>query len=118
MSDARRALARERQECVARIRALESEFSGIADAAADSNGDDEHDPEGATVGFERAQVTALLERSRQQLREIEAAIAREAAGAYGVCEVCGRDIPADRLAARPTATTCVPCAESQRRFRQ
>lgn len=31
------------------------------------------------------------------------------AGTYGMCEDCGQPIPAERLAARPQATLCVPC---------
>lgn len=38
---------------------------------------------------------------------IRTTLARIASGHYGVCSVCGCDIPAARLAALPTATTCV-----------
>ena len=41
---------------------------------------------------------------------IDRNIANLAAGTYGRCESCGRPIGAERLAARPTATTCVDCA--------
>jgi RNA polymerase-binding transcription factor DksA len=108
-ADIRAALERERGDSVARLRALEREFTGITEAAADSNGDDEHDPEGATVGFERAQVSALLAQSRGRLREVDEALARLGSGAYGVCTRCGRPIDPERLAVRPTATTCVRC---------
>jgi len=109
VSSVREVLEQERAGCERRIRALEREFAGIAAAADGSNGDDEHDPEGATVGFERAQVSALLEQSRTRLGEIDAALARVGTGAYGVCERCGGPIPAERLAVRPTAATCVRC---------
>ena len=112
MDGGRDVLERERAACLERIDALAREFAGIADAAADSNGDDEHDPEGATIGFERAQVSALLEQSRRRLREVEDALERVGTAAYGVCEVCGREIPEERLAVRPTATRCVPCASA------
>jgi len=81
------------------------------DASRDSNADDEHDPEGATIAFERSQVDALVRQSEAHLRDIEAAFVRLAAGTYGVCTVCGRPIPAGRLEARPTASTCVSCAQ-------
>jgi RNA polymerase-binding transcription factor DksA len=35
-------------------------------------------------------------------------------GAYGVCEVCGRKIPAKRLEALPDANRCVACEEKSR----
>ncbi|WP_407939592.1 TraR/DksA family transcriptional regulator [Motilibacter aurantiacus] len=90
--------------------ALTRDFGGIVEAAADANTDDEHDPEGATIAFERAQVSALLEQARQRLQELEGALARIDGGAYGRCEVCGEQIPAARLAVRPSARTCVGCA--------
>jgi RNA polymerase-binding transcription factor DksA len=34
-------------------------------------------------------------------------------GTYGVCEVCGEQIPPGRLEAVPEATRCVPCAERE-----
>ena len=66
--------------------------------------------EGATIAFERQQVAALLESTRRRLADVDAALERRASGGYGVCEVCGRQIPAERLAARPSARTCVACA--------
>ena len=79
-------------------------------ASRSSNADDEHDPEGATIAFERQQVAALLESARRRLADVEAALARRAAGSYVVCETCGRPIAAERLAARPSTRTCISCA--------
>ena len=93
-----------------RIAALERDFAGIVAAAEAANADDEHDPEGATIAYERQHVAALLDQAREQLTSIIAAIKRLDDGSYGRCTRCGRPIPADRLAARPTATTCVSCA--------
>jgi RNA polymerase-binding transcription factor DksA len=70
--------------------------------------------EGATIAFERAQLTALLAGSRRRLADLDRATARLAAGAYGRCELCSELISADRLAARPTTTTCVRCATTRR----
>lgn len=47
---------------------------------------------------------------RERLAEIDAALARLDAGTHGTCEACGHPIAADRLAARPTARTCLGCA--------
>lgn len=72
--------------------------------------DDEHDPEGSMVSLDQARDAALLERTEQTLTELAAAQERLAAGAYGVCERCGRAIPPERLLARPDARLCVPCS--------
>jgi DnaK suppressor protein len=103
-------LAEERDAALAQIEALTREFDGVVAASQASNADDEHDPEGATIAFERQQVVALLEQARRRLADVEAALERRAAGSYGICETCGRPIAPERLAARPAARTCITCA--------
>ena len=103
-------LAAERADTLARLAALEQEFAGIVEASESANADDEHDPEGATIAFERQHTAALLSRLRQHLAQIDAALLRLADGSYGTCASCGRPIGAARLTARPVATTCIDCA--------
>jgi RNA polymerase-binding transcription factor DksA len=110
VSDPDALLAAERDRTAERLARLRRDFLGVVDASRDSNADDEHDPEGATIAFERSQVDALIRQAETHLTEIDAAYARLAAGTYGVCEVCGRPIAGERLEARPTARTCVRCA--------
>jgi DnaK suppressor protein len=93
-----------------RVAALEREFAGLAEAASAAGTDDEHDPEGATLAFERQHAAALLEGAREQVAAVEAALTRLAAGEYGACGRCGQPIGTERLAARPAATTCIRCA--------
>ena len=55
-----------------------------------------------------------MARSAQLLRtmeEIDAALARFEAGAYGRCVSCGSAMPVERLEFRPCATTCVTCQQ-------
>lgn len=99
-----------RADAVARLGALRAEVAGIVEASRDSNADDEHDPDGATIAFERAQVDALARDAAARVEEVDAALARLDAGTYGVCEACGKPIADGRLEARPTARTCVACA--------
>jgi DnaK suppressor protein len=103
-------LLAERAAAEAQIAALTREFDAVVAASRASNADDEHDPEGATIAFERQQVVALLEAARRRLADVDAALARRAEGRYGVCESCGRTIAAERLAVRPAARTCIDCA--------
>jgi DnaK suppressor protein len=110
MATAREMLLAERARARERIAALEREFAGIAEAASAGGTDDEHDPEGATLAFERQHTAALLEQAREQLAAADAALGRLEAGRYGVCERCGQPIGDDRLAARPAARTCIRCA--------
>jgi DnaK suppressor protein len=101
-----------RERTAQRVSELSAVFKAIVASSDAANLDDEHDPEGATVGFERAQVSALLERAQAQLAELDAASERVARGDYGACERCGEAIPAARLAAQPAARACVRCASS------
>jgi DnaK suppressor protein len=106
----REQLRAERAQTLARIQAMSADFEEIVAATTGSNSDDEHDPEGSTIAFERAQVSALLADARGALTDLDLALARLEAGAYGTCEQCGAPIAAERLAARPATQTCVSCA--------
>jgi len=92
------------------VASLERSHADVVAAARDANADDEHDPEGATIAFEREQVAALLAQGRRRVEELRSALERARAGAYGGCESCGSPIGAARLEARPAARTCIACA--------
>ena len=110
MDDPTTWLRREREEAAARLAGLTGALDDVVAASLDSNADDEHDPEGSTIAFERSQVQSLIERAHVRVREVDAALGRLEAGTYGSCEVCARPIAPARLRARPTARTCVGCA--------
>ena len=97
---------------VQRAAELRCELDRLIQDSVGANADDEHDPEGATIAFERAQLSSLLGAAERRLAEIDRTVANLDAGTYGLCERCGQPIAAERLAARPTATTCVTCASA------
>ena len=103
-------LADERAGLLVRVAAMESDMRLLVAASVDSNADDEHDPEGQTIAYERSQLGALIQQAERHLVEVRDALERLAAGRYGVCERCGGTVPAERLEARPVARTCVGCA--------
>ena len=103
-------LEAERRRTTQRLERLRHDHAGFVAASLDSNADDEHDPEGATIAFERSQVQTLVHQLEQNLAELDAAERRLDDGSYGICERCGGAIPEARLEARPTARTCVGCA--------
>lgn len=108
-------LLAERADVVRRVAAHADNVSSIIAATDGANTDDEHDPEGATIAFERSQAQALGAASQRRLTEIDAALERVTAGTYGHCSVCGRPIDPARLVARLTANTCMECAAVQAR---
>jgi RNA polymerase-binding protein DksA len=103
-----------REDTLAQVQELAESLREMTEARSAVASDDEHDPEGQTIAFERAQVAALLEQARARLTDLDVAAERVAAGTYGWCEECGRPIAAERLEARPTARTCIVCASKRR----
>jgi DnaK suppressor protein len=107
-------LAAERAATAERVAALAAQVDALAEQQALTTHDDEHDPEGVTIGFQRAQLLGLLEGARRDLEAIERAAQRLAEGTYGRCLRCGEPIPAERLEALPAAETCLACASRRR----
>jgi DnaK suppressor protein len=99
----------ERGQILCRIRSLAAEFEGIVAASMGTNSDDEHDPEGATVAFERQKVAALRGQAEAHLGNIDRALARVKAGTYGFCCSCRGPIATERLRALPVTELCIGC---------
>lgn len=66
--------------------------------------------DGTSIAVERLSQVAAHEGLHDTLAQLARAEASLAAGTYGVCQVCGDDIPPGRLEARPFATRCMRCA--------
>jgi len=103
-------LAAQRAALAAQAADLRADLAELVAATTGANADDEHDPEGATLAFERAQTASLLERTEARLAALDEALGRVEAGDYGRCSRCGGPIGAERLAARPDTTLCITCA--------
>lgn len=67
---------------------------------------DNHPGDEGTELYEREKDLALYEHEREHLHDIEHALSLIEKGTYGRCEVCGKEIPYERLSVLPTATTC------------
>jgi DnaK suppressor protein len=113
---ARSRLNTDREQALHQIAELEHEFAAIVTSASEGSagGDDEHDPEGATVAFERQHIAALLAQAREHLAAVGAALRKVDSGIYEICDKCGGAIGEERLAARPASLVCVRCAGTRR----
>lgn len=101
-SEARRAaLEARRGELAGRLAAIEAEL------------DSHNDPDWEELAVEREGDEVLEAEgvsAQQELRMIEAALARLAAGDYGICAKCGAEIAPERLDALPFTPFCRDCA--------
>ena len=62
---------------------------------------------------ERNKVLAVIERLRENLRDVEIALGKIEKGTYGVCERCGDPISPERLEAIPYARLDVKCKQKE-----
>jgi RNA polymerase-binding transcription factor DksA len=69
------------------------------------------DSQEQAIELENAPVLDALDASgHDEFEEVQAALARLAAGSFGICSECGEDITIGRLEAVPAARCCVGCA--------
>jgi RNA polymerase-binding transcription factor DksA len=110
VSEQRAAIDDERRRTAELIDGLQRSYADIVAAAELTSTDDEHDPEGATIAYERAQVWALLRQARADIVALDAALVRIDEGKIAVCAVCSGPIAVERLLALPQTQTCIRCA--------
>lgn len=99
---------------------LESELRQIADQNPKNKADydvrfvnmgDKEDENAEEVATFSTNLT--LERTLEHtLRDVTSALERIKKGSYGVCKYCGKDIPENRLKARPESSSHVDCKKS------
>lgn len=81
---------------------LEAEVERVTDGGEDS-------VDGASDVYEREKTLAIVQTLEIKLTSIERAMRALARGRYGICEMCGESIEAERLAIMPQSTRCVQC---------
>lgn len=111
------------QQTIDRLRkALEEERASLRDQLVEHGSD----PDGESLGLdfdegfadsaqttaERARLLSVIGGLRQNLTDVEHALAKiERGEGYGVCERCGREIAPERLEALPWARLCIECKQ-------
>ena len=109
-SQVKTTLERDRAATLTQRDELAQVLDDIVAAATDVATDDEHDPEGSTIAYERSRTKAMIDQAADHLSEIALALERLEAGSYGRCVRCGGPIAPERLEARPVVRTCIACA--------
>ena len=98
-SSVRGYLIAERDHLAAQINSLEP---GSSDSQVDDNFADS-----GQVAAEQGENQALAAQLRNELEEVERALAKLDDGTYGRCETCGEPIGPARLEAMPAARFCI-----------
>jgi DnaK suppressor protein len=70
--------------------------------------------EGTSQAVERIAQVDAAKRLDAKLRDVERALEKLDEGTYGVCDVCGSSIAAERLEAIPWAVRCIDHAAGPR----
>ena len=100
----------ERERTARQIAALEAIVAAIVEGSELISTDDEHDPEGATIAYERAQASALLRQARADCNALLITRQQLQEGRQVICSVCGREIDLERVAGTSDHDACVDCA--------
>lgn len=74
---------------------------------------DNHPGDMGTEMFDKGRRFALIRNEKDIIDKIEDAIVRIEDGSYGNCELCGKEIPEERLEFMPYASTCIHCENSR-----
>jgi len=107
-------LEAERARLVEDLRHLQSEVADSGDDLDPTRGGvGNHLADDASLMFEQEKFASLKLNTDQMLGQVDHALARLAAGAYGICENCGQPINPERLDARAYATLCITCQQQQ-----
>jgi len=103
-------LEKKRTEIADTIKRLEGESSGRDRLSREVVQQDfEGGGDAALQAMARNQSAAMIGNLRDMLISIDEALQKIEDGTYGVCEVCGKNIPQKRLDALPEATMCTKC---------
>jgi RNA polymerase-binding transcription factor DksA len=92
--------------------------SPLTDSTSELADVDQHPADMGTETFEREKNYSIRIRLQGELADVERALKRlEQGNTYGLCEICGKPIPDDRLEALPGTRYCVEHAREVERQR-
>jgi RNA polymerase-binding transcription factor DksA len=107
---ARQLIVSEKERLEGLIREREAEGVGTqseTDQISELSSLDQHQGDTGTETFEREKDFSLLEQLEAEIGDLDAALRKIDDGTYGSCEVCGKQIEAERLEAMPGTRTCI-----------
>ena len=106
----RTALAADLAELSEEMKAAEAQAAAIAAGMGDTSDDQ---AEAGSYMVEREYQLGIIENAKEQLMQVQDALARFERGEYGICDNCNQPIGKARLLAYPRATQCVECKRAE-----
>ncbi|MFZ5631366.1 MAG: TraR/DksA C4-type zinc finger protein [Bacillota bacterium] len=104
-------LENEKRRLMERIRGIDQ--GGLHESLSASTSElslyDNHPGDVGSEVFERSKDFALRENAMLVMNAIDDALQKMGKGTYGLCDVCGDEIPPKRLEAVPYTTLCLRC---------
>lgn len=97
----------ELEESLEKIAKPVNKAEGDYETSFEAIGEDKDD--NATEVDQYSQNLSIEVNLEKQLQDIIAALTRIEKGTYGMCAICGKEIPLARLQANPSAKTCLTC---------
>ena len=120
----KRDLARFKKEIQKRIDELNGNMDGIREdlnidpkgnaSLAQDSGYSVHMADAGTDSYEREKGFHLMNRETDYINFLNLALQRIDSGEFGICAVCGKKIPEERMMEVPNATKCVSCKEGEK----
>ena len=100
-----------RRELVDEISRDAAEVALAPEARGEDLTSSQHPADVASDLDQRERLVAQTGTERVRLVAVDDALARLAAGSYGLCVDCGAEIPLERLIALPQAARCIACQQ-------
>ena len=107
-------LEEEREEFINQIAGLQKSLTTtLGESISELSVCDNHPADIGEELFERSKDVALKDNAQVLLDGVETAFRKMDDGTYGCCDVCGKQIPLDRLEVIPWARECVHCQKRE-----
>lgn len=96
-----------------RMKEHKPERSSIREYTEELSAYDNHPADLGTETFMMTMQDNLETHHKYRIAEIDRALDKIREGTYGLCKVCGKEIPDERLEIVPDANVCMECAEDK-----
>jgi RNA polymerase-binding protein DksA len=114
IAEIKKRLLEERKSLLKQYHDLEE--GNLSSSQSDLTGEvgfDEEYADSGTFTFERERDLSLSNNVKDLLKKVEMALQKIEQGTYGICDMCKKDIPEERLKALPYANLCIACKQKE-----